>query len=134
MVVRARAWQCAWSARRRSSCSACAWSALRRSLLACAWSARRRSPCFVRYRVPYIKSRCPDMSRNNVILVISHKGRYYVTGGVNADECWTKAFARDYILRHDVRSTRSRGRALVRAHNTQRRVETEYGVWEMAVR
>ena len=71
------------------------------------------------------------MSRNNLILVIAHRGRYYVVPNVNADEEWSHDFARLYVSHHGRRYTRDRGRALVRAHNLQLRMQTEYGVREL---
>jgi hypothetical protein len=71
-----------------------------------------------------------DMSRNDVILVIRSHRRYYVAAYVNADTEWNVEYARRVV---DTSGgwVRSRARALVLAHDMQRRDESEYGVREL---
>jgi hypothetical protein len=71
------------------------------------------------------------MSRNDVILVIRHRSKWYVVPNVNADIEWSVAYARSYVAQKDVKWTRNRGRALQLAHDMQLKNETEYGVREL---
>ena len=71
------------------------------------------------------------MSRNNFIAVIHSKGRWYVVPDCNADTEWSEEFAQRHVCNEFSKFTRSRGAALVRAHNLQRRLDTEYGVREV---
>jgi hypothetical protein len=73
------------------------------------------------------------MSRNNLILVIVYRGRYYVVSDVNADVQWNEKFAEQHINKISSRFTYNRGKALIRAHNLQGRLQTEYGVWEISL-
>ena len=72
------------------------------------------------------------MSRNNVLVVAKLKGRFAVIGPLNADTEWNEAFVRAAL--RGARYTRDRGKALIRAHDRQRRLDTEYGVCEMWLR
>ena len=69
------------------------------------------------------------MSRNDVILVVSLGRKYYVFSRLNADTEWSKQWVKKNL--YDRRYTFSRAKALLLTHNIQRRVRTEYGVWEM---
>lgn len=73
------------------------------------------------------------MSRNDLIGVTRVGRRYYVLGPLNADTEWSSRAARRLVLRKRyVFRSRSRGRALVHAHDVQRfQTQTEYGVWEV---
>ena len=75
------------------------------------------------------------MSPNNLVLVIHAEGRSYVAADVDADECWSAEWARAYVEGHPLSRWRSRWRsraaALVRAHDLQNRLRTEYGVREI---
>jgi|TARA_E500000178_G_scaffold355112_1_gene426531 hypothetical protein len=73
------------------------------------------------------------MSRNNLILVIKKEHRWYVVPDVNADTQWNEEFASQHINLPTSRFTKSRAKALLRAHDIQRRMETEYGVREMYI-
>ena len=72
------------------------------------------------------------MSRNDVTLVVEHRGRYYVLARVCADTQWNEEYARARTARMS-RSTRHRARALVLAHDIDRRLQSEYGVRELFV-
>ena len=50
------------------------------------------------------------MSRNNLILVIAHRRRYYVVSDVNADVQWNEKFAQEHINDTSSRSTSDRGK------------------------
>ena len=73
------------------------------------------------------------MSRNDLIGVTRIGRWYYVLAPLNADTCWSARAARYHVVARRYRlRTRSRGRALIHAHNIQRHsVPTEYGVWEL---
>ena len=71
------------------------------------------------------------MSRNNLIVVIRSKGRWYVVPNCNADTEWSEEFARCHVNDESSRFTKSRATALIRAHNLQRVQKTEYGVREL---
>ena len=71
------------------------------------------------------------MSRNNLILVVSVKGRYYVIPDVCADTEWNVRYA--YGVLKGRRYMRDRGKALILAHDMQRRQQTEYGVRELRI-
>ena len=77
------------------------------------------------------------MSRNNLILVVRKRfaqhSEYYVVGDVNADTGWDRRAARACIASGEARRARSRAHALVRAHDLQKKTETEYGVRELSV-
>ena len=74
------------------------------------------------------------MSRNNLILVVSKRDgtsgrrRYHVAFCENADTQWDYEYA--VFITTAYKFTYSRAKALVRAHNMQRRLDTEYGVRE----
>lgn len=70
------------------------------------------------------------MSRNNLILVVCVDQRYYVVPNVCADTEWDGRFARSIANDETRKYTRSRGKALIRAHNLQNKLKTEYGVRE----
>ena len=77
------------------------------------------------------------MSRNNAILVVEDrrfgkKRKYYVFQDVNADEDWI-LFASENI-NENTKRTNDRARALVLAHNIQRKMDTEYGVCELVLK
>ena len=74
------------------------------------------------------------MSRNNLILVIYDKYRkmYYVTRDVNADTEWSTESA-VYLFQQGRSFTRNRGKALILAHNSDRKLQTEYGVREISI-
>lgn len=77
------------------------------------------------------------MSRNNVIVVAKRwRGptgtRYYVLPNLNADVEWDEAWVRARIDGDSsLRYTWSHAKALLRAHDAQLRLDTEYGVREM---
>lgn len=71
------------------------------------------------------------MSRNNLIVVIHSKGRWYVVPDCNADTEWSEEFARCHVGDESSKFTNSRATALIRAHNLQRKLDTEYGVREL---
>jgi hypothetical protein len=70
------------------------------------------------------------MSRNNVIVVVEYFGRYYVLVNINADKPWTSPNWLRRVIRHRP-FVKTRARALVLAHDLQRRCDTEYGVREV---
>ena len=74
------------------------------------------------------------MSRNNLILVIYDKYRkiYYVVQDVNADTEWSVEGA-TYLVQKGTKFTRDRGRALILAHDIDRKLQTEYGVREIII-
>ena len=72
------------------------------------------------------------MSRNNVIVVVEYFNRYYVLCNLNADLPWTSsAWLKRIVKKRPF--LRSRGHALLMAHDAQRRIDTEYGVREVRV-
>lgn len=73
------------------------------------------------------------MSRNDLIGVTRVGRRYYVLCPLDADTEWSSRAARRLVLRKQyVFRSRSRGTALMHAHDLQRfHTRTEYGVWEM---
>jgi hypothetical protein len=73
------------------------------------------------------------MSRNDLIGVTRVGRRYYVLCPLNADTEWSSRATRRLVLRKQyVFRSRSRGQALMHAHDLQRfHTRTEYGVWEM---
>ena len=73
------------------------------------------------------------MSRNDLIGVTRIGRWYYVLAPLNADTCWSSRAARRRVIEGRYRfRTASRGRALMRAHDIQRKcIPTEYGVWEL---
>ena len=71
------------------------------------------------------------MSRNNLILVLRHKRRFYVIADVCADLPCGFHSTYDYYLSFigdGSKYTYDMGKALVLAHKMQRRLCTEYGV------
>ena len=70
------------------------------------------------------------MSRNNLIAVVRHNGRYYVLPDLNADTEWDPNTC---ILKFDrhTHKKKHRGAALIIAHDIQRELDTEYGVREL---
>ena len=71
------------------------------------------------------------MSRNDVVVVARHRGKFYVLGPLNADEQWNVDYVR--TLLSTSKFTRERGKALVIAHDMQGKLGTEYGVRELRV-
>jgi hypothetical protein len=73
------------------------------------------------------------MSRNDLIGVAARERHYYVLGPLDADTPWDARSVRRHLLRRQyLYRTRSRARALVHAHDLQRREHpTEYGVREL---
>ena len=78
------------------------------------------------------------MSRNNVIVVAASRNnlkkelRYYVF----FDLCMDTEFTEDYIRKMVTltnKSTKDRGKALIIAHDVQKKIETEYGVREIDI-
>tara|TARA_B110001452_G_scaffold267348_1_gene276886 strand:+ start:6383 stop:6619 length:237 start_codon:yes stop_codon:yes gene_type:complete len=78
------------------------------------------------------------MSRNNVIVVAASKNnkkqelRYYVFFNLCMDTQFTEEYVRQLVTVSN-KSTRYRGRALIIAHDAQKKIDTEYGVIEMSV-
>ena len=76
------------------------------------------------------------MSRNDVILVVQWRGRFFVLAPACADTQWNRPFLQQWVREHVVscmHQRRDRARALLHAHNLQKRLCTEYGVREMRV-
>ena len=81
------------------------------------------------------------MSRNNVIVVAASKYskagiRYYVFFNLCMDTQFTEEYVRELVNKRQnnlLKSTRDRGRALIIAHDAQKKLDTEYGVIEMDV-
>jgi hypothetical protein len=73
------------------------------------------------------------MSRNNLILVIKKADRWYVIPDADADTQWNEEFASHHINLPTSRFTKSRANALLRAHDLQNRIDTEYGVRELYI-
>ena len=71
------------------------------------------------------------MSRNNVILVASYNNRYYVFNRLNADTEWNTDYVHNRIKNEDLKYTKHRAKALVIAHDYQKKYDTEYGVHEI---
>ena len=71
------------------------------------------------------------MSRNNLVGVVRHAGRYHVLANLNADTEWNYAVCVRMIERRRFPSKQSRALALLKAHKTHNRIQTEYGVREI---
>lgn len=71
------------------------------------------------------------MSRNNLIAVVHYNNRYYVLANLNADTEWNREYCVERIGRGGVQYKSKRAWALLRAHNIQNRMDTEYGVREL---
>ena len=77
------------------------------------------------------------MSKNNLIIVakdarVKDNIKYYVFHDVNADNEWNSKFIKEQ-MENTSKYTRNRGKALIMAHNIQRKIDTEYGVREMII-
>lgn len=74
------------------------------------------------------------MSRNNFILVLQCKRRFYVIRDVCADIPCGFASQKEYfssLIKTESRFTLDMGKALIIAHRHQKKDKTEYGViWE----
>ena len=74
------------------------------------------------------------MSRNNVIVVAivgKPTRKYYAFSDLNADTEWSEDHVRKLIDSNEYKFTYDRGKALIRAHNLQQSIDTEYGVREL---
>ena len=69
------------------------------------------------------------MSRDDVLLVVQKERRYYVPHA-NASYEWEEP---EKLIQPESKFTYSRARALVLAHNKQKKLDTEYGVREVVV-
>jgi hypothetical protein len=74
------------------------------------------------------------MSRNDVIVVLRYKSKYHILKFLNADTQWNARACVLLIQSGDSLVCPTRGDALVRAHNIQRRDPSEYGVRELFLR
>ena len=74
------------------------------------------------------------MSKNDVIIVARLRKRFYVLGPLNADTQWCAGAILQIIESTSLKYTRNRSKALVLAHDLQKKKETEHGVWELLVR
>ena len=78
------------------------------------------------------------MSRNNVIVVAASRNnlkkdlRYYVFFDLCMDTEFTEDYIREMVTLTN-KSTKDRGKALIIAHDVQKKIETEYGVREIDV-
>ena len=66
------------------------------------------------------------MSRDNIIVVLNKINKYYV---FYVDSCDCGFY--DNLIKPSSKYTFSRGKALIRAHNLQKKLNTEYGVREI---
>ena len=77
------------------------------------------------------------MSRNNLIIVVHWRGRYFVLPNANADVHWKRSFLKKWVrgavLHDDIIQHRWRASALIHAHNLDFQLKTEYGVREIKV-
>jgi len=73
------------------------------------------------------------MSKNNLILVAYcvYRKAYYVIPNANADTDWSPRGAAKI---KNKKCIRDRGRALMLAHDIDRKMKTEYGVREVTIR
>ena len=69
------------------------------------------------------------MSRDDVLLIIKKKKKYYVLHA-NASFHWCSD-EWDTLITPESKYTYSRARALIIAHNKQKKMDTEYGVVEV---
>lgn len=69
----------------------------------------------------------------SVILVVNYNKQFYVLKNVDADTEWNEDFAKKHVNMETSKFTRSRPRALVLAHDLQKKANTEYGVREMDI-
>lgn len=76
------------------------------------------------------------MSKNDVILVVADRRSnityYYVLFNVCADTGWNEQYAKQQISKMK-KFTTSRSKALVLAHDLQKKINSEYGVQEYDV-
>ena len=71
-----------------------------------------------------------DDAYSTILLVATYKGRTWVVENANHDLDW-ETQARSHISKSESRFTWDRSRALLLAHNIQRRVPHSCGVWEV---
>ena len=78
------------------------------------------------------------MSRNNLIVVVRDKRekkfKFHIFANICADTDWNSESLKIMIDATNTKWTYSRGKALCMAHNIQKKIETEYGVWEIDVK
>ena len=73
------------------------------------------------------------MSRNNVIAVAKYRSKYYVFSNLNMDTEFNVKSIHKLILSGIHIFIKERGRALCRAHDIQKIIDTEYGVIEIDI-
>lgn len=73
------------------------------------------------------------MSRNNVIIVVKIKNKYYVLQNLDMDTQFNQNFIYNLAINHNSKFTKNRGKALCIAHDIQKKIDTEYGVIEFEI-
>ena len=74
------------------------------------------------------------MSPNNLIVVLHFNQGYFVLPNLDADEEWNIRACIKIVEKGEARCWRRRSAALVRAHDLQKKLKTEYGVRELVCR
>ena len=73
------------------------------------------------------------MSRDNVIAVAKYKYKYYVLPDLNIEVQFDPEYIKNILLNSEKKYTRDRGKALIIAHNIQKKMNCEYGVIEIDI-
>ena len=73
------------------------------------------------------------MSRDNVIAVAKYKYKYYVLPDLNMEVQFDPDYIKNILLNSEKKYTHDRGKALIIAHNIQKKMNCEYGVIEIDV-
>tara|TARA_Y100000816_G_scaffold97122_1_gene67552 strand:+ start:2407 stop:2628 length:222 start_codon:yes stop_codon:yes gene_type:complete len=73
------------------------------------------------------------MSRDNVIAVAKYKYKYYVLPDLNIEVQFDPDYIKNILLNSEKKYTRDRGKALIIAHNIQKKMNCEYGVIEIDI-
>ena len=73
------------------------------------------------------------MSHDNVIAVAKYKYKYYVLPDLNIEVQFDPDYIKNILLNSEKKYTRDRGKALIIAHNIQKKMNCEYGVIEIDI-
>lgn len=73
------------------------------------------------------------MSRDNVIAVAKYKYKYYVLPDLNIEVQFDPDYIKNILINSEKKYTRDRGKALIIAHNIQKKMNCEYGVIEIDI-
>lgn len=75
------------------------------------------------------------MENNNVIAVAKYKYKYYVLPNLCMDTQFNNLYIKELLINnnHINKYTRNRGKALIIAHDIQKKIDNEYGVIEISI-